>query len=222
MNYVGCNYFGGDLYFRQYPGVLLAVTTSTSSSTSIPTLPSSSSPSTLPTETGTSLLSSPTFIAASQIKQNKASKAWVAGVVVGAVALIAIAGMAFWMLRLRKRHTQQAYQQAPQVAQGYIQQPYVESYAIPPNAVSSLLSTQFNAKSALTPSSEQSQVRESFQHDPQTNSWYKPVTTPPVQATVPIDGTIPVQTSPPREMNSVISPVTNELPELVDGSHIRK
>lgn len=118
MLWWGCNDDPPKFYYQEEPANAVVVVTSavTESSTSRSGSSSqSSSTSNAPSSTGSE---APATTAAPQ--KGSSSKAWIAGVVVGVVALFAIAGLAFWFLRNRKKNKDTEYKPAPQgVAQVY-------------------------------------------------------------------------------------------------------
>ncbi|KAF2659333.1 hypothetical protein K491DRAFT_712852 [Lophiostoma macrostomum CBS 122681] len=118
MLWWGCNDVPPKFYFQQEPAnavVIVSSAVSESSSSSSGSSSQASSTSSAPTQTGSSAA------ATTPVPEKKSSsKAWIAGVVVGVVALFAIAGLAFWLIRNRKKNKDTEYKPAPQgVAQVY-------------------------------------------------------------------------------------------------------
>ncbi|KAF2467211.1 uncharacterized protein BDR25DRAFT_358757 [Lindgomyces ingoldianus] len=114
--WIGCNDETGVLYFQVKP----ATTNHVTFDSTVRSRASSNSPSTTPSLAGQT--ASPTPTKASE--PAAASKAWIAGVVVGGLALVAIAGLVFWLLRTRKRSKGQGYHSTPETA------PYPQQYQI--------------------------------------------------------------------------------------------
>ena len=124
------------LYYQVLPEAAQVLTDSSSSSdSSTSSSTATPGPTSSPTTTQTT---SPTPTESDTPAPKKESKAWIAGVVVGAVAIIAIAGLAFFFLQRRKKNKEQSYQPAPQMQtyQQYPQSPYM-GYASPPQGAMS-------------------------------------------------------------------------------------
>ncbi|KAJ4286456.1 hypothetical protein N0V90_013156 [Kalmusia sp. IMI 367209] len=114
------------LFYREQPtGTLIEDATTASSSSTESSTESSSDSSTVsssetasPASSGTTTVASqttdPTSTPTPEPKEKGSSKAWIAGVVIGVVGLLAVAGMAFYLWRQRQQNKPQAYQPAPQ------------------------------------------------------------------------------------------------------------
>ncbi|KAF1973052.1 hypothetical protein BU23DRAFT_142313 [Bimuria novae-zelandiae CBS 107.79] len=120
-------------FFREQPTGTLAVDVSTTESSSSETFSSESSlsdsSSTKSTTSTASPASSGTTTVASQTsepthsstlapeppKEKEASKAWIAGVVIGIAGLLAVAGMGFYLWRQRQQHAYGLAPQGPQI-----------------------------------------------------------------------------------------------------------
>jgi hypothetical protein len=110
MLWWGCNDFEPRFYFQEEPANAEVVATSDlpDSSTLRSSSSQPSSTSNAPSQTGSA---APAITPA---PKGSSSKAWIAGVVVGVVALFAIAGLALWLLRNRKKNKDTEYKPAPQ------------------------------------------------------------------------------------------------------------
>lgn len=139
MPYIGCSFAERAEMWREFPAFaeasLSSESGSSSTSMSLNDLDLESGIST-PTPTSTPVETERPFATqapAEPAPAKESSKAWVAGVAVGGVALVAIAGLVFWLVR---RRNAQPYVQAPQMGQQYPGQQPVGYYAGPPSTVS--------------------------------------------------------------------------------------
>ncbi|KAF2007460.1 hypothetical protein P154DRAFT_569333 [Amniculicola lignicola CBS 123094] len=200
MRWVDC--FGDDtpvILFQQLPEVTLTSSTSSSTTSMAASL-----------KTSPTIASTPTSTIAPPPAAREASRAWVAGVVVGGVAIFAVAGLVFWLLWTRKRNKTQAYQQAPQTTQyptpGYPSQDYAGlspqpySYTDPAIRPQTLLMSPYQDGKGFGPHSLGSEGGQ----DPRF-SYYAHNGVP--------EGPIPANSPPPGELPGMASPVAAELPE---------
>ncbi|KAH7126926.1 hypothetical protein B0J11DRAFT_289750 [Dendryphion nanum] len=122
-------------FFKQMPQEVRASTTSS------PTTASSSQPHELSSVTSKTAQTSGSTISSTPppATSGSQSQAWIAGVVVGAIGLIAVAGLVFWIFRIKKRNkANEASQNVPKTEQTYHQhshphQPLVDQYGNPTN-----------------------------------------------------------------------------------------
>ncbi|KAF2867914.1 hypothetical protein BDV95DRAFT_610351 [Massariosphaeria phaeospora] len=139
------------------------------------------------------------------------SKAWIAGVVVGGVALVAIAGLIFYLLRTRKRNKEETmYQVAPQMMQGSPQQPYPESYAgLSPDVTSPIPPYEDNKTIYAHRVSQQG-------FNANTASWYAPP-----EGTIRPPSTAQTMASATARPESEL-PTIHDLPILINPPQPRK
>jgi hypothetical protein len=141
MPYVACSFSERSEMWREFPAFAEAslsaepeppsTSTSVSQSSASPAS-GAKTPSSTPVQTSAPFATLPP---AEPAQSKESSKAWVAGVAVGGVALIAIAALVLWLLRMRRRNAQ-PYAQAPQMRQHYPSQQPMAFYAGPPSAIS--------------------------------------------------------------------------------------
>ncbi|KAF2007461.1 hypothetical protein P154DRAFT_614809 [Amniculicola lignicola CBS 123094] len=178
-------------------------TSTDSSSTGQSTTPLPASSATAPTSTSANTAEP------SPATSKPTSKALIAGVVVGAVALIIIAGLLFWFLVIRRKNKRQSYQQAPQVLHypppSYVSPEYPGPFShqgyLDPNGVTPTATPYQDQKNLFSPNSGSQDPRYSYY----------------AHSGVP-GGPTPVNSPPPGELPGTTSPVTAELPGSSEAS----
>ncbi|KAF2275961.1 uncharacterized protein EI97DRAFT_442931 [Westerdykella ornata] len=186
LQWIGCNRVADQaLYFQEPPRT--GLTSPTSFSTTSTRSASQSSPagplSSPPSQTGAGNPTSSAGLSTEDVQEDS-DKAWIAGVVIGAVALLAMAGMAFWLLRIRKRNKQQSYSQAPQTAEIYPEQPIPGSYTSPQLNTASL--SPYQDAAGPSPSLSDQRASQGWSEDSRAKSWHQHNASPGAPSAAPL------------------------------------
>ncbi|KAF2271103.1 hypothetical protein CC78DRAFT_563661 [Lojkania enalia] len=198
LHWVGCVDREASAFFQQMPPI-----TSSESSISSITLSAAQITSAPATSSGSPTASIDPVNTTPLSQKSDSNKAWIAGVVVGALALVAIAGLTFWLYRMRRKSKGRIYQAAPQMAQIYPDRESVYPRQASP-APAYQDHTRFSSLN-IEPQNQQWEQRTNMktyytQHGESSGS----------------SQLITLHNSPPGEMSSVPSP--SELPEFATRS----